>query len=128
MITKDMILEDLRQLVAEVGTEFRYSPPPFESEDTPYCRYADYCPLSSAVGRVLFNRGVPVEVLAKMDDVKVGVFSSITNGEVRQLAEDALGSPLADDAAEALRMFQYCQDTQRTYGLALQRAALPFDL
>lgn len=116
-------LELLKAEVDAEGADFVYKAD--ERADplkSPKCVYVENgCP-SCLVGRALHRAGVPLEILAKLDDVQYDKGVGISDAE---FDDDSV--VLEDDARGILATAQTMQDAGATWGEALEAASHALD-
>lgn len=134
-IDRDRALALLRQAVEQKGEDYVYPSGDPYSVGTKTCTYERDGEPSCLVGHVLFIAGVPVEVLARLDQYGETEFRTLAYGstcEDDDGNEEVLQEPvlheyaaLTEEAVEALSAAQDTQDRGRTWGQALLRAINP---
>lgn len=124
-IDNDKAIELLTAVVEERGADFTYTPDT-ENVDEHHgltCFYERNGVPSCGVGLALFKAGVPISVLAEMDNLgrDVDDESAINSSGVLAILKRN-GVEITDVAASTLFGFQVMQDMERPYGMALDNA------
>lgn len=124
-IDNDKAIELLTAVVEERGKDFVYEPYTEGAEENHglTCFYTVDGKPSCGVGLALFNAGVPISVLAEMDNLGLDVDdeSAINSSGVLAILKRN-GVEITDVAANTLFGFQVMQDMERPYGMALDNA------
>jgi hypothetical protein len=120
IITPEVALDTLREVVAEAGEDYTY-PPAMKGEA---CTYVAGGKPSCLIGRVLFKLGVPLERLEEADRAQGG-----TGEPAFELLGTLKGEGVVDVDLDVRHLFseaQFAQDNGSCWGSALAAATTEF--
>lgn len=120
-IDRDKAIELLTDVVAQRGDNYVYTVD--TSSPNLDCFYTRDGGPSCGVGLALFNAGVDIHILERMDDNEQddGTGTGITESEILSILKNE-GFDITQDGVEVLGAFQTYQDMQAEYSEALTNA------